>query len=280
MRPGVSPGHFFCDERVKPAAATAPAPAAATAPAGASRPRRQRAIDLLGRLDDMHAGERPRQPRADALPRAAPNAEPAAPDRRHVERLAPGHRREPSLAQQAGDLRARIGPAVAERIVVHARPDAAPVRHHRKQLPAGRQHAPDLAQQRGGVLRHFEAVDQQHAVDRGVRQRQVERLDQRGQRGLRGRPFHHALLRRHEDEAAFGLLAEQAEIRRRVAEPEQALPAQCRSSACGCRGRRNAAPPSRAGGRRNCADRRRRWTCRNSSTNRLHRPECGRILRG
>ena len=49
--------------------------------------------------------------------------------------------------------------------------------------------------------------------------------------------------------------------------PSDALRRACRSSARGCRGRRNAAPPRRAAGRRNCADRRRRWTWRNCTTN-------------
>ena len=110
---------------------------------------RNRAIDLLGRLDDMHAGERRRDGGAGALPGHRRAQEPAALDRRHVQRLAPVHRREPGLAQQMRDLRARIGPAVTERRGVHARPQAAPVRHHREQLPAGRQHPPDFAQQRG-----------------------------------------------------------------------------------------------------------------------------------
>ena len=52
-------------------------------------PRRYRAIDLLGRLDDVDAGERRRRCRAGALPGDGRAQEPAARDRRHVERLAP-----------------------------------------------------------------------------------------------------------------------------------------------------------------------------------------------
>ena len=76
------------------------------------------------------------------------------------------------------------------------------------------------------------------------------------------RPFHHALRRRHEGEAALGLLAEQPEIGRRIADADDAHGRAGRASASGCRGRRNAAPRRRAAGRRNCADRRRRatWT--------------------
>ena len=103
-------------------------------------------------------------------------------------------------------------------------------------------------------------MHQQHAIDRGIRQRQLELVDQRRQRRPRGRPFHHALRRRHEGEAALGLLAEQAEIGRGIADAEHALAARVDPAARGCRGRRNAAPPRRAAGRRNCADRRRRWT--------------------
>jgi hypothetical protein len=60
-------------------------------------------------------------------------------------------------------------------------------------------------------------------VDRAVGQRQFVLVHQRGQSRPRGRPFHHALPGRHEGEAAFGLLAEQAEIGRGVADAEHAL---------------------------------------------------------
>ena len=66
-------------------------------------------------------------------------------------------------------------------------------------------------------------MHQQHAIDGGVRQRQFKLIDQRRQRRLRGRPFHHALRRRHEGEATLGLLAEQPEIGRGVADAEDAL---------------------------------------------------------
>ena len=82
-----------------------------------------------------------------------------------------------------------------------------------------------------GVLRHFQRMHQQHAIDRGVGQRQFELVDQRRQRRPRGRPFHHALRRRHEGEAALGLLAEQPEIGRGVADAEDAHVRAYRSSA-------------------------------------------------
>ena len=68
-------------------------------------------------------------------------------------------------------------------------------------------------------------MHQQHAIDRRVRQRQLELVDQRRQRRLRGRPFHHALRGRHEGQATLGLLAEQPEIGRGVADAEDALSA-------------------------------------------------------
>jgi len=66
-------------------------------------------------------------------------------------------------------------------------------------------------------------MHQQDAVDAGVRQRQIELVDQSRQRGTAGRPFHHPLPRRHESETALGLLAEEAEIGRRIADAEHAL---------------------------------------------------------
>ena len=73
------------------------------------------------------------------------------------------------------------------------------------------------------IVGHFQRMDEQDAIDRGIRQRQREFIDQRRQRRPRGRPFQHALRRRHEGDAAFGVLAEQAEIGRRIAEPEHPL---------------------------------------------------------
>ena len=52
-----------------------------------------------------------------------------------------------------------------------------------EQPPARRQHAPDLAQQRARVVRHFERVHEQHAIDRGIGERQLEFVDQRGKAG-------------------------------------------------------------------------------------------------
>ncbi len=66
-------------------------------------------------------------------------------------------------------------------------------------------------------------MHQHHPVDRGIGERQFILVDQRGERGPGGRPFHHALACRHEGEAAFGLLAEKAEIGRRIADADHAL---------------------------------------------------------
>jgi hypothetical protein len=71
-------------------------------------------------------------------------------------------------------------------------------------------------------VRHFERVHQQHPIDRGILQRQVELVDQRRQARPLRRPLHHALRRRHEGEAALRLLPEQSEIGRRVADAEHA----------------------------------------------------------
>ena len=101
---------------------------------------------------------------------------------------------------------------------IHTRPQSAPVGHDDQEPPARRQHTPRLAQERGRVVRHFQRVHQQHAIDRAVGQGQFILVDQRRKRRTRGRPFHHALSGRHEGEAAFGFLAEQAEIRRGVAD--------------------------------------------------------------
>src|SRR5262249_26595198 len=64
-------------------------------------------IDLLRRLDDVHARERRSDRRARALPGDGRAQEPTARDRRHMQRVSPARRREPGLAQQMRDLRAR-----------------------------------------------------------------------------------------------------------------------------------------------------------------------------
>src|SRR6266436_1747893 len=66
-------------------------------------------------------------------------------------------------------------------------------------------------------------MNQQDAVDRGIRQRQRKFIDQCRERRPRGRPFQHALRRRHEGDAALAVLAKQAEIGRGIAEAEYPL---------------------------------------------------------
>src|SRR5262249_31740740 len=179
-------------------------------------------LDLLRRLDGGHARERRSDRRARALPGDGRAQEPTARDRRHMQRVSPARRREPGLAQQMRDLRARIRPAMAEWRRIEARPYPAPVRHHDQQPPARAQAPPDLAQQGDRIARHFERMHEEHAIDRGIGERQLELIDEGGETGPVGRPFHHPLHRRHEGEAAFRLLAKEPEIRRRIAHPEYA----------------------------------------------------------
>ncbi len=148
-------------------------------------PRRNRPIDLLGRLNDVNAGKRGRYSRTRAFPGDGRAQEPAARDRRYIEGFAPAGRGKPGFAEQVGNLRSRIRPAVAERRRVHARPQAPSVRHHREQPSAAGQHAPYFAQQPNRVGRIFQRMHQQHAIDRRIGERQVVLLDQSGKRGLR-----------------------------------------------------------------------------------------------
>ena len=171
----------------------------------------------------MHAGKRSRDGGPGALPGDGGAQKPAGPDRRHIKRFAPGHRREPGLTQQMRELRPRIGAAMAERRRVHARPQPAPVRHHREQAAAAGQHAPDLAQQTDRIGRVLKRMHEQHAVDRRVGERQVVFLDQCRERRLRRRPAHHALRRRHQRKAPFRLFTKQAQIGCGIADPEHAL---------------------------------------------------------
>ncbi len=67
-------------------------------------------------------------------------------------------------------------------------------------------------------------MDQQHAIDRGVGQRQFVFLDQSGKSRAGRRPTNDTLRGRHHGKAAFRLVAEQAEIGRRIADAEDAQP--------------------------------------------------------
>ena len=73
-----------------------------------------------------------------------------------------------------------------------------------------------------GSSRHFERVHEQHPIDRGIGERQFELVDERGEAGPVGRPFHHPLHRRHEGEATLGLLAKETEIGRGIAHSQHA----------------------------------------------------------
>src|SRR5204862_357320 len=84
-------------------------------PYGTREPRRDRAIDLLRGLDDVHARERHGDGGAGALAGDRRAQKPATRDRRHMQGVLPARRREPGFAQERRDLRARIGPPVAER---------------------------------------------------------------------------------------------------------------------------------------------------------------------
>src|SRR5262249_13120502 len=72
-------------------------------------------IDLLSGFDDVNPGEGSGQGRAGAFPGAGRAQKPASWDWRDVERLAPCRWREPGVAQQVHDLRARIRASMAER---------------------------------------------------------------------------------------------------------------------------------------------------------------------
>ena len=126
----------------------------------------------------MDAGKGHRDRGADALPRRRRAQEPAGRERRHEQGLAPADRREPGLPQQLRDLRTRIRPAVAERRIVGAGPNAPAVRNNRHHAARRCQHPPHLAQQPFRIVGHFQCVNQQDTIDRRVRQRQRKLIDQ------------------------------------------------------------------------------------------------------
>ena len=66
-------------------------------------------------------------------------------------------------------------------------------------------------------------MDQQDAVDGGIRQRQRILIDEGCESRPRRGPFQHALRRRHEGDAALGVFPEQSEIGRGITDAEHAL---------------------------------------------------------
>ena len=246
----------------------------------ASRPRGRRREHRLQRRHQRGARAAPESrdrpawsPRRYARPRTAPNRragalpghrraqEPAARDRRHVQRLAPAGRREPGLAQQRvicereygrpwpnGVVSMRAHTPRRFGITASSRPPAASTRHTSRSIALG---SCDISSACTSSTRST-AASASGRSSSSTSAASVGRAD---------RPFHHALRRRHEGEAALRLLAKQAEIGRRVADAEQRCCRAYRHSARGCRGRRTAAPRRPAAERRNCADRRRRATC-------------------
>src|ERR1700692_4379384 len=66
-------------------------------------------------------------------------------------------------------------------------------------------------------------MNQQNAVDRGIRQRQQELIHQGGERGPRGGPFQHTLGGRHKGDAPLGIFTKKSQIGRRITDAEHAL---------------------------------------------------------
>ena len=71
-------------------------------------------------------------------------------------------------------------------------------------------------------------MDQQHAVDRAVGQRQVHLVDQGREVAALARPARDALLGRHEGQRALGFLDERPQERRGIAQAQHGLAAHVR----------------------------------------------------
>ena len=125
--------------------------------------------------------------------------------------------------KQRGQLAAGERPPVAEGRLLRPGPDAAAIGNHQDDAAARREDPPDLAQLLARIVRHFEAVDHQHALDRRIRQRQRIGGDEGGGVQAVRRPVHHPLARRHEGDGAGGAVGEAGEIGRRVADAEKLL---------------------------------------------------------
>src|SRR5690606_11229817 len=71
-------------------------------------------------------------------------------------------------------------------------------------------------------------MDDENAIDAGIGERQVVVSDEGGGIRLLARPVHDALRRRHEGDDAFRPLAQSRQVRRRVADADEAFPGERR----------------------------------------------------
>ena len=143
------------------------------------RPQRRAPVELLGGVDHMHAGKGQRQAGAEPLPGGGRAHQQLALQRRDIKRLGPVLGRELRRAHQGRELRAAEGAALAEGRAVHPGPEPAPVRHDEDHPAAGAEHPRHLLEQVVGTFGLLQRMHQHGPVDRGRRQRQQRRLDQR-----------------------------------------------------------------------------------------------------
>ena len=134
-------------------------------------------------------------------------------------------RLEQVVAQQALQLRGRVGRAVPEGRPFGPGPHAAPVRGDDEQPAAARHDAPDLPHHLPQVLGVLEPVDQEDPVDRIVGDRKLPLLAQDDEAGALPRPEAAALRRRHHGERPVRLLPEGAQERDGVADAADDLSA-------------------------------------------------------
>ena len=98
--------------------------------------------------------------------------------------------------------------ALVEGRAVELGPEAGARRRHHDQAPAVGHNAPDLAQHRAELFGAFDGMDQQHAIDRAVGQRQIQLVDQGREIAPFARPAGDTLGGGHEGQDARCLLDE------------------------------------------------------------------------
>jgi len=115
------------------------------------------------------------------------------------------------FAQQAAQLLAGIGPAMAKGDAFAQSPQPAAVRNNGQQPSAGRQYAPAFPQEGPQLFRRFQRVQQHQPVDGGIRQWPIHLLHLGRHVGERAWPADNTLGRGHQGRHPLRLVQEGAE---------------------------------------------------------------------
>lgn len=106
---------------------------------------------------------------------------------------------------------------MAEGRRIHARPEPAPIGHNRDQTAARIENAPHFRKEIGRAVISLQSVDEEHEIDRLIRERQHPRIRQSRGRGPARGPMNDPLPFGHQRQNAIGFVQERLKIGRCIA---------------------------------------------------------------